>query len=246
MFTSTQAYYNKSIRKAVIAFGSLFESIYIIRSDENGDEDKKIRVPLEYGNKEKFILSLTKETTGRLQISLPRMGFEMTSILYDPARKTNRLNLKTSYVEGVYKKMKAEVPYNIGFSLYIYTRHMDDMLQIVEQILPYFAPEYNITIKMNDVHQEVDIPVVLNGVSINENFEGPIETRRTLIGMLDFTAKISIYPEVCGSTGGIIERSDINFYEKSCIGPSNYAGDIGYTGDSITGSITGVTGNWPP
>jgi hypothetical protein len=119
------------------------------------------------------------------------------------------------------------------------------MLQIVEQILPYFAPEFNVTIKMNDVHTEVDIPIILNGVTINEDYEGNLETRRSLIGVFDFTAKTNVYPEVCGSSGGIILRSDINFYEKSCIGPDNYAGDIGYTGDYITGSITGVTGDWP-
>jgi hypothetical protein len=246
MFSHTQTFYNKSIRNIVIAFGSLFESIYIIRNDENGVEDKKIRVPFEYGNKEKFIWSLTKETTGRIQITLPRMGFELTNIVYDPTRKSNRLNLKTSYVNGVYKKVFSEVPYNIGFSVYVFTRHMDDMLQIVEQILPYFAPEFNITIKMNDVHQEVDVPIILNGVSINEDFEGNLETRRSLIGVLDFTVKMNVYPEICGSTGGIIERSDVNFYEKSCIGPGNYVGDIGYTGDSVTGSITGVTGDWSP
>ena len=248
MFSHTQTFYNKSIRNTVIAFGSLFESVYITRLDQNGAEDKKIRVPLEYGNKEKFIWSLTKETIGRVQISLPRMGFEITNLLYDPSRKTNRLNIKTSIIDGVYKKNYSEVPYNIGFALYVFTRHMDDMLQIVEQILPYFAPEFNVTIKMNDVHTEVDIPIILNGVTINEDYEGNLETRRSLIGVFDFTAKTNVYPEVCGSSGssgGIILRSDINFYEKSCIGPDNYAGDIGYTGDYITGSITGVTGDWP-
>lgn len=243
MFTHTQAFYNKSLRNTVIAFGSIFESVYISRYEEDGvTEKEQIRVPLEYGNKEKFVQTLSKDTTGRVQITLPRMSFEITNMIYDPSRKVNRLNRRAGVVNSVYKNMLAEVPYNIGFGLYIFTRHMDDMLQIVEQILPHFAPDYTVSIKMNDLHESVDIPFVLNGVNINEDYEGPLDTRRSLIGVLDFTAKTYIYPKICGSTGGIILRSDIDIYNGTS--GSVYYGDVGYTGEVISGSITKVTGDW--
>jgi len=250
MFGANQAFYNESIRKIVLTFGSLFESIYVIRKNEDGSEKEKIRIPLSYGAKEKFIWRLSQESSlsknSRVQTVLPRMGFEITSMLYDPSRKLNRLTQRSNIVDGVYKSTFAEVAYNINFSLYVFTRHMDDMLQIIEQILPYFAPEYTVTIKMNDLHQSVDVPFVLNNVVLNEDFEGSFENRRALISTFDITAKTYIYSNICGSTGGIIERTDINFYDgEDTVAGSVYVGDVGYTGDYITGSITEVTGNWP-
>lgn len=250
MFTVSQTFYNESIRKIVIAFGSLFESVYVTRFEEDGTEIEKIRVPLSYGSKEKFIWRLTQESSlsknSRVQIVLPKLGFEITTMMYDPSRKLNRVTQRAEVVNGIYKTIYSEVPYNINFSLFAFTRNMDDMLQIIEQILPYFSPDYTVTIKMNDIHDTVDIPFILNGVSINEDYEGTFENRRALISTFDFTAKTYIYPKICGSTGGIIERTDINFFNDPGSTAVNYSvGDIGYTGNHITGSITQVTGDWP-
>ena len=166
--------------------------------------------------------------------------------MYDPSRKLNRVTQRAEVVNGIYKTIYSEVPYNINFSLFAFTRNMDDMLQIIEQILPYFSPDYTVTIKMNDIHDTVDIPFILNGVSINEDYEGTFENRRALISTFDFTAKTYIYPKICGSTGGIIERTDINFFnDPGSTAVNYYVGDIGYTGNHITGSITQVTGDWP-
>lgn len=249
MFTVTQAFYNESIRKIVIAFGSLFESVYVTRYETDGTEKEKIRVPLSYGSKEKFIWRLSQESSlsknSRVQIVLPKLGFEITTMLYDPTRKLNRTMQRSNVVNGVFKKMYTEVPYNINFSLYAFTRNMDDMLQIIEQIVPYFAPDYTITVKMNDLHQAVDVPFVLNNTTLNEDYEGTFDTRRALISTFDFTAKTYIYPQICGSTGSIIERSDVNFFDDTGTTYDHYVGDVGYTGDVITGSITQVTGDWP-
>lgn len=250
MFTVSQTFYNESIRKIVIAFGSLFESVYVTRFEEDGTEIEKIRVPLSYGSKEKFIWRLTQESSlsknSRVQIVLPKLGFEITTMMYDPSRKLNRVTQRAEVVNGIYKTIYSEVPYNINFSLFAFTRNMDDMLQIIEQILPYFSPDYTVTIKMNDIHDTVDIPFILNGVSINEDYEGTFENRRALISTFDFTAKTYIYPKICGSTGGIIERTDINFFnDPGSTAVNYYVGDIGYTGNHITGSITQVTGDWP-
>ena len=246
MFSHTQTFNNQSIRKTVITFGAIFESVYIIRYEADGTERERIRVPLEYGNKEKFIQTQSKDVSGRTQITLPRLGFEITSMLYDPTRKVNRLNKRFNTIDGVYKHVFSEVPYNIGFGLYIFTRNMEDMLQIVEQIVPYFAPEYTVTVKMNDLHEDVDIPFVLNGVTINEDYEGAIDTRRSLIGVLDFTAKTYVYPQICGTSGGIILHSDLDI--RRVVGDiddevSIYVSDVGYTGSEITGSTTKVLGD---
>lgn len=250
MFTVSRSYYNESIRKTVLAFGSLFESIYVTRFEANGTEKEKIRVPLSYGSKEKFIWRLSQESSlsknSRVQIVLPKLGFEITTILYDPTRKINRTTERSQVVGGVYKSSFAEAPYIINFSLYAFTRNMDDMLQIIEQILPYFTPDFTVTIRMNDLYQNVDVPFVLNSVALNEDYEGSFENRRALISTFDIAAKTYIYPNICGSTGGIIERTDVNFWDGyTAVAGSDYVGDVGYTGDHITGSITQVTGNWP-
>lgn len=247
MFTVSQSYYNQSIRKIVIAFGSLFESIYITRYEKDGTEQEKIRVPLSYGSKEKFIWKLTQESSlsknSRVQIVLPKMGFEISTMIYDPSRKINRTTQRTAVVDGVLHKGYAEVPYNINFNLFVFTRNMDDMLQIIEQIIPYFSPDYTVTIKMNDLHQNVDIPFVMNSVMINEDYEGTFDTRRSLISTFDFTAKTYIYPNICGSGGSIIENVDVNLYDDMTT-VDNYVTDIGYTGDHVTGSITPVPGDF--
>lgn len=253
MFTVSQSSYNQSIRKIVLAFGSIFESIYVTRTNTDGSEKEKIRVPLSYGNKEKFIWRLTQESSlsknSRVQTVLPRLGFEISTMLYDPSRKLNRTTQRAQIVGGTYYSGYAEVPYIINFSLFAFTRHMDDMLQIIEQIVPYFAPDYTVTIKMNELHSTVDIPFILNSVALNEDYEGSFETRRALISTFDIAAKTYIYPNICGSTGGggIIERTDVNFYDgEDTVSGSTYVADVGYTGDYVTGSITGVTGDWPP
>lgn len=250
MFSVGKSYYNQSIRKIVLAFGSLFESVYITRLETDGSEKEKIRIPLSYGSKEKFMWRLTQESSlsknSRVQIVLPRLGFEITTMLYDPTRKLNRTIQRSDVVGGVYKTSYAEVPYVINFGLYAFSRNMDDMLQIIEQIVPFFAPDYTVTIKMNDLHQAVDIPFVLNNVNLDEKYEGTFDDRRILISSFDFSAKTYIYPNICGSTGGIIERSDVNLYDGlTAVSGSFYVGDVGYTGDYATGSITQVTGDWP-
>lgn len=250
MFTVSQSYYNQSIRKIVLAFGSLFESIYVTRYEKDGTEKEKIRVPLNYGGKEKFLWRLSQESSlsknSRVQIVLPKLGFEISTMLYDPSRKINRTTQRSQIVGGVYTSGYAEVPYIINFSLYAFTRHMDDMLQIIEQIVPYFAPDYTVTIKLNELHQAVDIPFVLNSVALNEDYEGNFENRRALISTFDIAAKTYIYPNICGSTGGLIERTDVNFWDGyTAVGGSVFVDDVGYTGDYITGSITEVIGDWP-
>ena len=221
MLSIENTYYNESIRKLVTAFGALFNSIYIIRKDENQQITEKIRVPLMYGPKEKFIYRLKNESQisdeTHVQTTLPLMGFDMTSIMYDVNRKINRLTRKVQQGRSSY----SEVPYNISFGLYVFTRNIDDNLQIVEQILPYFAPEFMISINIDELYPSVDIPIILNSVAMNEDYEGAFDVRRSVTSMFDFTVKGYVYNKFCEPTTGIIKNIDL---------------DIGITAEGFTGN----------
>ena len=209
MFSINNTYYNESIRKMVTAFGALFNSIYIIRKNDSNQISEKIRVPLIYGPKEKFIYRIKTEAqisdNTHVQITLPVIGFDMTSILYDTNRKINRLNRRIVGDRSTY----SEVPYNINFGLYVFTRNIDDNLQIVEQILPYFAPEFMVTINVDSLYPSVDIPIVLNSVAMNEDYEGSFETRRSVTSLFDFTMKGFVYNKFCDPTTGIIKNAEV-------------------------------------
>lgn len=221
MLSIENTYYNESIRKLVTAFGALFNSIYVIRKDENQQITEKIRVPLMYGPKEKFIYRLKNESgisdEIHVQTTLPLMGFDMTSIVYDVNRKINRLTRKVQQGRSSY----SEVPYNISFGLYVFTRNIDDNLQIVEQILPYFTPEFMISINIDELYPSVDIPIILNSVAMNEDYEGSFDIRRSVTSMFDFTVKGYVYNKFCEPTTGIIKNIDL---------------DIGITAEGFTGN----------
>jgi hypothetical protein len=206
MFTE---FYHGLIRKTVIAFGTMFNQIYVNRDDGSGNK-QRIKVPLTYSTKEKFInrlsTSLSDLNNQSTQITLPRMSFAISSILYDAERKKNSIHRR--YKETVATSGDVEfsyhhstVPYNIDFTLSCYVRNMDDGLQIVEQILPFFTPEFTITIKpgvLSDSAEKLDIPLVLNQVSTEEAVEGALLTENTrfIVWDLTFTAKTNIYGPV--------------------------------------------------
>ena len=236
MFTP---FYNESLRKLVIAFGSLFNDLKVTRSDGT-----VIRVPLSYGAKEKFIRrieeasSITDNTD--VGITLPRLGFEITSFSYDPQRKGNKLRkrFKRDSETGLSHQF-AEVPYNVTFGLYSFSRSMDDNLQIMEQILPYFTPEFNVTINMNTLNQKVDVPIVLGGVQTTEDYEGDFSNRRTILTTFDLTAKSYIYNRI--KTGKVILESTIDIFgsDEKFFADTDEQQDLRIT---TTGSFEGITG----
>ena len=196
-------YYNESVRKLIVAFGSLFNNIRIENTD-SGSNTNYIRVPLSYGPKEKFIRRIEESSSisgsTKVQITLPRLGFNITDIVYDPSRKRNTLGKRYYYETGATgghpSYSYSEVPYNFNISLYSFTRTMTDSLQIMEQILPYFTPEFNVTVRFSDLNPSVDIPIILTGVNLEEEYEGDFDTRRNLTAQYDFTVKSSVFGEV--------------------------------------------------
>jgi len=194
MFTN---FYNGSIRRMVVAFGSLFNQIYIDKAESGGT--KTMLVPISYAPKEKYKVRLAGDPQFQNpnQIVLPRMAFEISGYVYDSARKRNSLSRHvirpTASNPSEVDYTFAEVPYNIDFSLYIYVRNMEDGLRIVEQILPFFSPEFVVTVNFDDINKKVDVPIYLNSVSSEEDYEGDFETRRSIIFTLNFTMKTYLF-----------------------------------------------------
>ncbi len=190
MFTT---YYGEYTRKVVIGFGTLFNNIYVNHPDDG--VGKKIRVPLTYAPKEKFVRRLLEEssisTDTKIGIRLPQLSFAMSQMAVDPSRRRNKVNTDIYDVSGsTGKKMIVETPINYSFNLFIYTRHITDTLQIAEQIIPYFNPEFIIKMNFGANRDETSIPLVmLNGININERYDGDFGDRRINMSSIGFIAK---------------------------------------------------------
>ena len=178
-------FYHKRVRTAVSVFGSLFNNLYVLRTNGAGEVISQVKVPLSYAPKRNFLERIQEMANGedaerRVAIKLPRMSFEITSMTYDAIRQLPKTNVFSTLIEGDNSKKNkfyAAVPYDIGFDVNIYAKSQDDALQIVEQILPYFAPQYTLTVKpfFND-HPTVkeDVPIILTSVAMSDDFEGAI------------------------------------------------------------------------
>ena len=211
-------FYHATMRKSVAVFGTLFNNISVIRKDGSGGVLNQIRVPLAYGPKQKFLARLDSETgqDASVAIKLPRMAFEITSLELDTSQKLQRRNAVTeASASDVTKKktVKHFTAYNIGMSLNIMTKNQDDGLQVVEQILPYFQPEYTVAIKpLDGFDHKQDVQIVLNSVNIQDDYEGDFATRRVLIYQLDFVMKMKFYGPIADQ--GIIREINLDFKEK--------------------------------
>ena len=205
------------IRKYVIVFGSLFNDL-IIQRNNNGSRMQTLAVPIAYGPKQKFLVRLETDPNldREIAISLPRLGFELTGISYDPARKLNSTQ-KNSYVfsdKTLLKTQYTPIPYNIDFILSIMVKNADDGTQILEQILPYFKPEWNTSVNIiPDMNISMDIPTVLNSVSLQDAYDADFMSRRVLMWDLNFTMKGYLYGPI--SNSGVITRTQIDLYANT-------------------------------
>lgn len=204
------------MRKSVAVFGTLFNNISVIRQDGSGNVLNQIKVPLAYGPKQKFLARIDQINEESMAIKLPRMAFEITSIELDTNQK---LAKRTTIIESttdptVKRSLKQMAAYNIGMQLNIMAKNQDDGLQVLEQILPYFQPEYTISIKPIDGYDfKQDVPIVLGGVSIQDDYEGDLTTRRVLIYQLDFTIKMKFFGPT--SNQSVIREINIDFTKDS-------------------------------
>jgi hypothetical protein len=210
-------FYHEILRRTVVSFGSLFNDITIKHTDNSGNTTSVMKVPLAYGPTQKFLARLEQSPNLNkpVQMSLPRMSFELMGLSYDSARKsTTTQTFITSPTSNKKQEKKAylPVPYNLDFELSVMTKLNDDMLQIVEQILPYFQPSYTITIDLvKEIGEKRDVPVVLNSISMSDDYEGDFSTRRALIYTLRFTAKTYLFGPISTASSDIIKKVSVGF-----------------------------------
>jgi len=259
---SQRHFYFKLLRKYVILFGNIFNDIHLIRYDKTGKEVSKIKVPIAFGPKEKYVVRFEQSPDffRDVQIVLPRMSFEYKNFTYDAARKQNALlrSAKGADVSRLSSQYMG-VPYDIDFELNIYARNTDDGNQIIEQILPHFNPDYTVTIEpVTELGFLKDIPIVLNSISPVTEYEGNFDSVRYVTWTLSFTVKGYFFGPI--STPKIIRKSIANIFNdpslvtgyviRMNLGDGSGAfkeGDIIYQGDTFENATAYATIiNWRP
>lgn len=216
---ATNFYYHEIIRRTSAAFGTLFNDIYIRHQDESNEDYSYIKVPLAYGPIQKFLARIEQkpDLRNRMAITLPRMSFQIGKLSYDASRKSSSTQ---SFKAGIGPNNTAAalylpVPYILPFELSIATKNNDDMFQIIEQILPRFKPEYNLSVNLTSSVGDVrDIPIVLNDVSpFQDDYEGNFDSRRFIQCTLIFNAKISFYGPIPQNTNQkLIKKVQVDYY----------------------------------
>ena len=213
-----QQFYHETVRNVIVAFGTMFNNINIVRKDNSGVITQSMKVPLAYGPKQKWLARLDQDPSlgSAVAITLPRLGFEIGSLSYDPTRKLNRVQKfkKVKSSSSNANKLDTQfmpVPYNMDITLYAMAKNSDDALQIVEQILPFFQPDYTLTLNdMADMGIKRDVPIILNDVGYEDNYQGDFESRRAIIYTMGFTTKFYLYGPVTSSS--VIKTVQVDQY----------------------------------
>jgi hypothetical protein len=233
-----QPFAHKTIRNMVITFGALFSNVKIIRQKADGTAGQIVRVPIVYGPKEKIFVRLREDPSlnNQVNVTLPRMAFEIVSYSYAADRNPNKHNKVICHNEdGSIKATFTPVPWNLSIRLVLLTKGTEDGLDVIEQILPSFAPQYVATVStIPEMNVTQDVPFILNSVHVDDNYEGEFATRRLVETTFDFTAQVSLYGGT--STGNIITRTD-----TSILTNPNFVDELAHhtsEGDPSTGEIT--------
>lgn len=231
-----QKFYHQTIRKAIIAFGNMFNNIHIDRINASGVVEQTLKVPLSYAPRQKFLARIDSEASlpeENFQVIVPRMAFEMVGIQYDPNRRislvqqSRAVNNTTNTLNTQY----APTPFNIEVNLYSYTKNQDDGLQIIEQILPYFNPDYNLTLNaIPALNIKNDLPILLNSITYEDDYEGDFKNRRAIIWTLNFILKLNFYGPI--NKQGIIRTTTVNTFSNADL--SNQISRINVTVDPNT------------
>jgi hypothetical protein len=238
-------HYHGIIRKSIVAFGKLFSNIYIDRKEGDsvtGATAQRLKVPLAYAPKEKWLVRLEQDPNldQHTYTSLPRMSFEIIGYSYDPMRKTNRMS-QIECGDGTLNKktMFSPVPYNLDISLYVITKTQEDGLQIIEQILPTFTPEYTLTVNaIPEMNVKLDTPIILNSVAVTDEYDGDFNMRRFVTHTLTFTMKVNMFGPV--SNQGIIDQVTAKIGENEDLSNPNRT----YVATGDTTKATVASENW--
>ena len=242
-------FYHEIIRKTIISFGTLFNNVSIRHTKSDGSILDETKVGLSYGPMQKFLTKIQEQEqlTKSIAITLPRMSFEMTRIQYDSTRKTG-VTQTFKAVDSKMKKVFMPVPYNIEFELNIFSKLNDDALQIIEQILPFFQPSFNLTVDLvSSIGEKRDIPIILDSIDFQDDYEGSFQTRRALIYTLRFTAKTYLFGPIAESSDGLIRKVQTDLYSDTNTQTARREMRYVATPDPITaepGDDFGFNENW--
>ena len=220
MFKDTQ-FYHEHVKKAIVAFGMIFNNLRVSRKTAANEIAQVMRVPLAYSTKQKFLSRIAlipdAESRGEVAIVLPRMGFEIQQLTYDSTRKISPIQRNKAVGAGddanTVRSTFVSTPYNMTLSLYIFAKNQEDGLQIVEQILPYFNPDFNITVnELPAMGIKRDIKITLDSIDYDDDYEGDFADRQSIIWTLNFTMRLNFYGDI--NNVGIIKESIAKLYEK--------------------------------
>lgn len=234
-------FYHGHIKNVIVTFGTLFSGIRFQRKNNAGTVEQEILVPIAYSQKEKWIHSIEANPDNERGIytALPRLGFEISGYNYDPTRKLNKMNTVYCTVGDSRQLVGTPVPYNIDINLYFATKTQEDGLQILEQILPTFSPEFSMKIRVvPELNIDQSVPFILNSVSVQDDYEGDMETRRFVIHTLNFTAKVSLYNGL--SNASLISAVEANV---STVDPLVTIADSQYTATQAT-PVSTINEGW--
>ncbi len=237
---NNQVFYHGIIRKCIVGFGTLFSDIYIDRKEGDsvtGTTVQRLQVPLAYAPKEKWLVRIEQDPTleNHTYVSLPRMSFEIIGYNYDSTRKLNRMQqIRCGDATNSMTFMYTPVPYNIDLSLYILTKTQEDGLQIIEQILPTFTPEYTLVVNaVPDMNVKHEVPIILNSVSVSDEYDGDFQTRRFVTHTLNFQMKINLFGANSGQ--GVITEVNANVGQNEDL--SNPSRVFVAEGDEVTATV---------
>ena len=238
-----QYFYNESTRNVVVAFGTLFNQIQLTKKNSSGVVIQTMKVPLAYGPKQKWLSRLTEDPnlSKKVAVTLPRIGFEISGLSYDATRKQNKIIKAKKVLDGAdssqLKSGYMPVPYNVDFELYVLAKNSDDALQIVEQILPIFQPEYTVTMKeIPELDIIRDVPIVLNSIGYEDDYEGDFTSRRSIVYTLSFTAKYYLYGPVTSTN--VIRSVQVDQYADTPVNAPTREQRYTVTPDPVSAAAT--------
>lgn len=226
-------FYHATLRKTVIAFGTLFNNIHLQRKDADGSVVQTLKVPLSYGPKQKYLARIRQNpnlnSSSKIEISVPRLAFEITSFSYDSQSRVAATTKSKHLVDSITVNSQfSPSPWKVGFNLYILTKNQDDGLQILEQIIPFFTPEYTLAVKdIPDMGQVHMLPVTLQSIAQEDEYEGDFEIRTSVVWTLSFSTNVNFYGPVYSS--GAIKHAIATVYP-------NMPG-MGSTGERYTADV---------
>ena len=235
-------FYHASIRRTIAAFGTIFNDIKIMRKGSDGEVKNIMRVPLAYGPKQKFLARLESQaslTDPKVAIKLPRMSFEITSLAYDAASKLPKMNQIVRGSGITRDAIYTHAPYNMGITLSIMAKNQDDALQVIEQIIPYFQPEYTITInEVPELGIKSDVPITLSSIGLAEDYEGDFLSRRAIVYTLDFELKVKFYGPV--QQRGVITKAEVDMINAEAEDPFGFLEEYIADGTNANGDFDNV------